>query len=135
MLKDDDIVLDQKILFARHVDKKIGIALVEIIHGDARQALNGAKLAVFDSRTLECRMGEQDKNLLGSVHGLAQRNSSMRSRTGTRAPIRAHRRNDPTSLRCRNAVAGGGERKCSLAKTRSMPACAARCSKSDRPKS
>jgi hypothetical protein len=41
MLKDNDIVLEQKRLFSRDVDVKIWIRLIEIIDGYSGQGLNG----------------------------------------------------------------------------------------------
>ena len=64
MLKDDDIVLDQKLLLTLYVNIKVWVLLVEIVDCYILQVSNRRDEPAIYPRSMESRMRKQNKNAI-----------------------------------------------------------------------
>ena len=62
MLPDNDIVLQQQLLFPLYIDIEIGIGFVEVMKRNALEVLRMRHEPAVHARSFECGMGEEDED-------------------------------------------------------------------------
>ena len=74
MLKDDDVVLQQQLLLVGHIDKHVGIALIEIVDRYPVHAFERLQQRLVGMRALIGGMGKQYQDLLHGCRWAPQAN-------------------------------------------------------------
>lgn len=82
VLKHDDLMLTQQLLFVMNIDKKIRVVRVEIVHGDMFQLLRRSKQNPVRHRVMGFRMGIQQQDL-----GRLRHHSPPKRRQGSGFPL------------------------------------------------
>ena len=76
IVKGEDVVCLQQILFMLHIDVKVGIDLVEIVEGHPVQLPNRLNQHTVDPRLLKGGVSEKDQDPTSNGHGNLQKGGS-----------------------------------------------------------
>jgi hypothetical protein len=60
MLKNDDIVRDEELLFPWNIDVQIRVSLIEVVKGNTLNPAGGTSEVAIDPRFLERRMAKEN---------------------------------------------------------------------------